>query len=332
MARYGTDELETDAGTPCARGNHCAEAARVVADDGSAYREPACAPAVFCLTDTSIIRRCIREVPKVYGVLIRFTGIKVTAEQPVHVPFGPSVPIRLDVDEIARLIVDAVMTWHERLTAAAGLAPVATKVWREDSLDANAASLLPHPSEVLAANLSVLLALEPEWMRRPSSSPAARLACGEDELGAWTAHGGQWDSYAGGVHAGTEFMRLDYLARAAMGLIPAHGTNLLGVECANQNERHPCSQRALRLADPPQHEGDPAYFSQCAACGHLMTEDEYRQWTERHWSWWSARLAPAQIAARSGHASQGGLTEGAVLRLIAAAREARPVLGATPAA
>ena len=52
-----------------------------------------------------------------------------------------------------------------------------------------------------------------------------------DVLG--TACGGQVDVYAGGVQAGNEFLRLDYLARAAMGITKPPVEVLLGVACSN---------------------------------------------------------------------------------------------------
>lgn len=361
-------------GRPCARREHCAGARQVIGQDGYAYLEPASGPASFCQADQSIIRRVIADVPRIRDVLAKFSGIKVAGDRLGRSPSGPSVPLRLDVDEISRLMFDAVMAWHERVATSARLDTAATADWRSQSAGSRAARApadpragidprarasaalhatcpvcatpvrpgadelalwqgwsahadckdwltaprCPRPDfgktcQVLAAHLSVLLSLEPDVMTRPARTLAALLACGEDPDSYRTARGGQWTSYAGGATAGNEFLRLDYLARACMGLPRAPVTRLLGVECANEM----CSQRALRLADPPQHDGDRAYYSQCMACRHLMTDDEYALWTDRQWRWFEPRMTTAQIA------RSGDLSEAMVTRLAASTRSAR---------
>lgn len=306
-------------GRPCARGEHCPKATRAVVD-GAAVRVPPLGPTAFCVSDQAIIRRCIARLPELFLVLARFTGVKVMREQAVRVPFGPGVPLNLAVDEVCRLMIDAVMCWHERVATVARLAVVDTQAWRAQSLGPYAGRCLQRSCDVLAEHLPVLVGLEPEWMRRPSCSPAALLVTGIEEDLARTAHAGQWDFFAGGVHAGTEFTRLDYLARAAMGLTAPPVTKLLGVECAN------CSERALRRADPPQHEGDTVYYSQCVSCGHLMTDGEYSMWVDRQWRFWEPRLTAEEIAGR------GGLDAGLVRGLVYATREGRRRAVLAPAA
>lgn len=308
MAQHGTltyaarDQDETAGDRPCSRGPWCAEATRELTEDGKYERKPVMTWRAFCESDRAIIGDCVRAMPATYERLCRALLERVTGEVLVRIPFGPSVPLRVDVDEIMRLIVDAAMTWHERVGRVARLSAPDSARWRAMSLGPLAAALLGPSCAVLGAHLDVMLGLEPEPMLRPSASPAARAAFG---AAVFSVIGDTTLADAGGAQAGLEFQRLDYLARAAMGETAPQVTRLLGVVCANTQ----CSRMALRLADPPQHEGDTAYLSQCMSCRHLMTEQEYTMWARRNARYWAARLTPAQVAARS------DLSEGAVARL-----------------
>ena len=58
-----------------------------------------------------------------------------------------------------------------------------------------------------------------------------------------------------------------------------------------------CGMRALRRADPPQHDTDPVWFACCSHCGHLIEDDDYRRWTERLVRFHRNLVTPAVLAA-----------------------------------
>ena len=88
-------------------------------------------------------------------------------------PFGPSVPIRTDIDELMRLIVDCALSWHERIAAVAGLSAPDTDSWHRRALGPYAPRLLAASVAVLTApgRVSALIALGPEPMLRPQRPP-----------------------------------------------------------------------------------------------------------------------------------------------------------------
>ena len=291
--RAARDETEAAGDRPCSRAEWCTAATRTLQADGTWTREPALTYGTFCRADRTLIAVAVEALPDAYVRLSAALGTRVRGETDIRVPFGPSVPIRLDVDEVMRLVIDGVMTWHERLAQVAGLSMRETAWWRAVSLGPYAGSLLEPSCRVLGAHLDAVLCLQPVSMLRPSASPAARAVYGAEIV---QVIGDTTLAVAGGAQAGNEFLRAEYLARAALGETDPQVTRLLGVVCANGS----CSRMALRLADPPQREGDTAYFSQCMSCRHLMTESEYASWATRNARFWKSRVTPAQIAARNG--------------------------------
>lgn len=271
----------------CSRGPWCAEGVKIRADDGAVTRQPAVTPRAFCETDRALIVAAIRDLPAVHSRLHAHIGVHVTGEVVVRAPFGPSVPLRLDVDEIMRLIVDAALTWHEVVAAVAGLS--ASGPWRRQSLGMRAGGLLPRPVRVLSGHLDTLLGLEPAEYCRPASSPAARVVYAADVI---RETDGDLDVVADGGSAGNEFLRLDWLARAVLLETPAPAERLIGVLCRN------CERPALRRAAPPQHDGDPEYYSACLICGDYLTPGEYGEWTARLAAFYRDRVTPAQTAFR----------------------------------
>ena len=292
----------------CARSEWCASATRERLDDGTTERTPAKTYRAFCDKDEAIIGQCLTALPATYARLALAIGDHVTGEIMVRVPFGPSVPLRCDVDEVMRLIIDAVLSWHERVAAVARLSLPDTQAWRTRSLGPYAAGLLAASVPVLAGHLTTLLGLERDVMLRPCSPAVTRFAQVLSN-GADTAL-----VLASGAEAGNELLQLDYLGRAALGETNPDLDRLLGIQCPG------CGHLSLRRAEPPQHDGDTVYFARCGDCQHLLTSPEYDWWLRRLTGFYRHRITPA-IAASAGYRS--------VEAALSAADRVTPAMAAT---
>ena len=273
-------------GRPCGRGQWCSMATRERQPDGTTVREPAKGTRAFCDRDDIIIGSCLRGFPNGYALLDRMLVYRETAEVLVRVPFGPNVAIRVDLDELARLMIDAAMTWLERVAEVdPTLTAPDTSQWRERSLGPRAGTLLGYAAPRLAERVSALTALAPGPMLRPGL--VASIGCGSP-LG---PAGDTVLVEASGLDAGSEALKLGYLWRSALGLTPAPRDDLLGVDCES------CGKRSLRRSLPPMHDGDRTYFAECGDCGALFTDQEFRSHSERLVRFYSRRVTPAVLAA-----------------------------------
>lgn len=265
----------------------------VTVEDGERVVTPALGYRAFCDRDWELIGTCLGDLPAIWLRLAAELHQPAVAETHVHVPFGPSVPVRLDVDAAMRLTAARLAMWEARVRAAAGWTsrnPFAAVV---------SARAVAEAARTLAKKLSVLLALQaaPATRNFPlnpgrhgqqaSISPeileeygdAEIMHVGADFIGLFVTHDG--------AMAGLEILHLHYWDRAVLRETPARPEELIGVECRNRD----CSIRVLRRADPPWHKGDPEYWSECPGCGNLMTEDDYRLWTGQLAAYHRARLA-----------------------------------------
>jgi hypothetical protein len=263
----------------------------VTTDNGERIVSPALGYQAFCGHDWELIGTCLSDLPAIWLRLQAELHQPAATETHVHVPFGPSIPVRLDVDAAMRLTAVQLATWEARVRSAASLTarpPLAPVV------DAGAVA---EAARTLAGKLSVLLALQPAWMTRnvslrpgrhgqPASiSPdildehgdAEIVRVGADFIGLFIQRDG--------AAAGLEILHLHYWNRAVLRETPARPEELIGVECRN------CSLMALRRAEPAWYSGDPGYYSECASCGDLATEDDYRMWTGQLAAYQRARLA-----------------------------------------
>ncbi len=299
MARRGWDqgysfrsgdfrEAEAGGGTPCARGEFCASADRERLDDGTMLCTPALTYRAFCDTDRDLIGRCLEGFPALHERLSGAVGDFLTAEVLVRAPFGPSVLIRVDIDGLMRHLVDVACSWHERVAAVAGLAPPDTQVTRDLEVSIRSGMLLPPACGVLLPRLDALLALEPGEMMRPRVSWLSSVMPDAIVTGAWR------DSLRirlGGADAGNEVLRLDYLGRAALLETEPAPERLLGVPCRG------CDRLTLRRAQPPQHDGDPEWHSECFMCRDLMDFATFTAWVKSNAAYYVTHVTPAQVAA-----------------------------------
>ena len=61
-------------------------------------------PRNFCESDTRHIERCLEEIPEQYVHLFAELGRPSARGSAVRMPFGPRVPIRVDVDALMKLM------------------------------------------------------------------------------------------------------------------------------------------------------------------------------------------------------------------------------------
>jgi len=302
----------------CARGEWCSSAVRQRQEDGTTIRCPARGPRAFCDSDARIIEAALRAFPATWARLWPALLDHVTGEILVRIPFGPSVPVRCDVDEVMRAITDCAIAWHERVARVdPTLTPPDTQEQRARALGRHAQDVVRESARVLRERVSVLTGLQPEPMTRPvlvaaigCGTPAADPGRGWGERVAAAAGlsrgSGGWDAAvaaatprpapgtviveAGGADAGSKVLRLDYLARAVMGETNPDLDKLLGVQCEG------CGHRSLRRAAPPMHEGDQLYFAACDDCHAMFTDEEFRVWLSYLVRFYGRRVTPVMLA------------------------------------
>jgi hypothetical protein len=264
----------------CSRGEWCASADRLRLDDGTMRRTPALAYRAFCETDRDLIGAVLDGFPALHGRLAAAIGDFMTAELLIRVPFGPSVLLRTDVDGLMRHIVEVACSWHERVAAVAGLAAPDTQATHARELGPRSGTLLGDACRVLGAHLDALLALEAEPMVRPRVSWLSSVMPDAVVTGGWR------DCLTvclGGAGAGNELLRLEFLGRAALLETEPAPVRLLGVPCRG------CERRTLRRAGPPQHDGDPEWYSECAWCRDLLDGPEYEAWVKANAAYYEQR-------------------------------------------
>ncbi len=260
---------------PCARGSWCA--ARVVTrdDEDRAIITPAPADRVFCDRDERAVDAALAQLPALTLLLVDALGHPQRGTVKIRVPFGPALPIRVDVDALVRLIVDAVTSWHARIAGAARLTVPDREQARLKALRLGPA--IVHDSvPVLRGHLDTVLGLPAERMSRPA--PILNVLPGGVLPDAVTTTGAFEWAPLDGVWAGSEFLRLAELAERAAGTDAPRPERLVGVPCRNVN----CDAYALVRAPLPRTPDGVVYWSECSRCGDLMTEVEYRGWTRRY--------------------------------------------------
>ena len=280
----------------CARGEWCATGPVTQGEDGRYTRQPAACPRIFCDADEQIIDAALEALPGLHARLSAAMLDWLTPEVMIRLPFGPSVPLRVDIDELQRLLVEFAAGWHEQLAAAERLDPPDTQDTRRWALGGRAGGLLDRSTGKLRVHLEAWLALPRAPLTRTATPLLEVLMPRALVVG---RHGDELLIEASGADAGNEMLRLEYVGRACLAETEPQAEKLLGVACRSCADAV-SGARTLRRAAPPQHEGDPVYASECAVCGHLMTPAEFRQWTQMNAQYWKARVTPAQLAARAG--------------------------------
>lgn len=273
----------TEGQHPCARGKWCASAKAVEQPDGTTERIPGFTYQAFCPACTDLIVQALTELPGAYTRIEAEYGNPVRRDsQAIRTPFGPSIPIRLDVDALQREAPPVIGAWAARVRSVPGLQLSAP----EHDSPATAEGFA-EACRVLRTHPGPLLSLQPKWMSRTYRLPLdeeTEALIGDEEI----LRAG--DDYVtvqvpcDGVTAGNEILGLSWRSAAVLGELRARPTELLGVPCRADG----CGWMALVRADPPPDPADPGDWSVCLKCRHRMSEEEYREWValcaayERH--------------------------------------------------
>ena len=267
----GTMDRDEYGQQPCRRETWCASSV-IVCDnpDGSGRRVPEYGPRPFCQRDADLVQHSLEELPAQYAHLTAELGNPAVRAQPVRVPFGPRIPLRVDIDALLRLIAESLVSWHERVAVVDHLSFPEGHLARARR-DGHA---VERAVDVIAPRMAALIALPPEPMMRavdlrdlaamPDSTPGVVHAAFAEIV--YDLDGGD---------AGMEILNLRHLCRAVLGETKAKPDELIGVPCRADG----CGLRALVRAEPPSDPADRGHYSECLACGDRMDETDYAEWT-----------------------------------------------------
>ena len=256
----------------CTRAEWCS--GRVITvENGVRTLTPARTYADFCPACTEAISAALGELPGDYVRLsaeigeIPGRGYQLQPK-PKDPDFGPSLPLRGDVDALMREIAETLLSWEERTRAVARRIPLDTQASRKG----DAAEWVSRAAGFLHVSLSVLLALGPEPMvrsRHVSSTEPEQITI--EELG--------------GRDAGEEILDLRGQCRKRLGDSRSQPEIFEGVPCKV------CDAMALERAEPPSDPSKEAMWSVCAACRAMMSKKDFDAWA-KWYAAWADGLAP----------------------------------------
>jgi hypothetical protein len=257
---------------PCARGRWCASAKNAEQPDGTTVRVPGFTYQTFCQPCTDSIVEALTALPGAYARIEKEYGTPVRrGDHAIRAPFGPSVPIRLDVDALQREAPPVIGGWAARVRAVPGLqlsAPQHAPRTPEGFAEA---------CKVLRLHPGPLLSLQAGWMTRtyrlPLSEDTEALVADKEII-----HIG--DDFVtvqvpcDGATAGSEILGLQRRATSVLGEMRTKPVELIGVPCRADG----CGWLTLARAEPPSDPDDPGDYSVCLRCRHRMGEADYREW------------------------------------------------------
>jgi hypothetical protein len=269
--------------------------------DGERVVTPGETPRAYCDDCQEYLAECARHLPGFWLRLSHMTGDPLQATVQVHIPFGPQVIVREDIDAWLRYAAFALGSWAGRVR---GIAHLSAPEHPHDTAEG-----VRDNAKVLTRHIGVLLALQPKWMTRlvpmppmPRDEDMGFPACdwlpdgslviprdpagavpddledeyGDRELVRVTIDSIQPQVLAGAADAGRELQWLHYRARSLL-LETNPPPELLIAPCRQ------CTWRALRRAYP---EGPRDLYSRCDNCGDEMDWPDYntnaRRWLAYH--------------------------------------------------
>ena len=265
---------------PCSRGRWCASS-YVVSEAGEPRHEPALGPRAFCAKDRDHIERSLEELPEQYLRLHLELGKPSMRGASIRVPFGPRVPIRVDVEALMSLMAESLVSWHERVADVARLDFPSNRMSRMR----REAKAVGRAALVLSAHLDAMLALPPSPMSRAWDLRALD-SLPEGATGVVRSVFADVTVDLSGADAGLEVLHVRYLARALLGETRQKPEELVGVPCRDPDGY-------MRVADgvpggTAVTGGRPRVLDGVRAVRRRMTESDYREWValcaayERH--------------------------------------------------
>lgn len=273
-ASYVPVAATTEGQRPCARGRLCASAKKAEQPDGTTERIPGLTYQAFCPACTDHIVTALTDLPGAYARIEEEYGSPVRrGDHALRVPFGPSVPIRLDVDALQREAPPVIGGWAARVRHVPGL-------HLSDPEHGDPATIegFAEACKMLRTHPGPLLSLQAAWMTRTYRLPLdeeTEALIGDEEI---LRAGDDFVTVqvpCDGATAGNEILRLAWRSTAALGELRAKPQELLGVPCRGDG----CGWMTLVRADPPADPSDPGDYSVCLRCRDRMREEEYREWT-----------------------------------------------------
>jgi hypothetical protein len=242
-------------------------------------------PRAYCDPCSGHIAECLDELPSAYGRLEAELGESSRRGQAVHVPFGPRLPLRENVDALMRRMAAILCAWEARVRATARLVP------RDAAQPVDSPRSVSAAVETLSLNLGVLLALQPGWMTTTlplelgrHGRPAVISAKTEDTYGDAEIVRLGVDCITvmtrlDGEAAGADILRLHYRCLAILGEVSGHADTLDGVPCRR------CEDMALERAEPPSDPKLAVMWSVCASCRDQMDREDFTAWAAMYSRW-----------------------------------------------
>jgi hypothetical protein len=263
----------TEGQHPCARGTLCAAARNTEHPDGTKERIAAPTYQAFCQACTDRIVAALTDLPGAWARIEAEYGTPVRrSDQAVRVPFGPSVPIRLDLDALQREAPPVIGGWAARVRSVPGL-----QLSDPQHADPGTLEGFAEACRTLRLFPSSLLSLQPKWMTRTYRLPLDEdtgaliadleiLRAGDDFITVQVL--------CDGTTAGSEILGLQWRSAAVLGELRTKPQELIGVPCRADG----CGRMSLVRADPPPDPDDPGWYSICLRCRDRMSEEDYRDW------------------------------------------------------
>jgi len=166
----GMAAREEDTGNPCSRipAELCDGSRLVWDDDKNPRREPARTSRAFCDPCRSRVIACLDELPAAYERLCAALGDAPKTGKAVKVPFGPTEPIRAEIDALIRVTAVILHGWEFRVRRSR------LQLASRDTPDILDPASVQKAAETSATHIDVLLALQPGWMTRTFTFPPGR--------------------------------------------------------------------------------------------------------------------------------------------------------------
>jgi hypothetical protein len=289
----------------CARGEHCGNAA--ITPAGAREPDWALADLPYCHRCASAVGRALDAMPERYVYLRTHIGDKGAGKQQDRVAGSREAPtpLRLDVDALIRDMVLILVSWHERVAAAEGLAYPVTDGGHDLSRFRRDEVAIPAAVAVLTPRLDTVLQFGPSATMRPLPvgparddqhrlvrDPDGKIVTEVRGLDRYPGATGVVHPLAGwasvnvdldGAAFGREIFWLSWMTRRLLGETIPPPERLDGIPCKG------CDLLTLIVCP------EPVYRSECTECGDLLTRPEYTDWVKLYSAWARRQVESGEV-------------------------------------